>query len=450
MNPAWSNGWSIGWAVWLITLAGCLAEEPHELAKTPSPRGKWTAPMIVPLHPAVPRSDLGGIDRHALRAPRHAARSLDALAAYLASAARDERETARAIFRWIAHNVTYNAPAFFSGRIRSELEDPEVVLRRRTAVCDGFAGLFVALATRAGLQARTITGHAKGFGYRAGQGVAGPPNHAWNAVRIRGRWRLLDPTWGTGHIDGSARTFQREFQQHYFLTPAEQFIYGHFPEEPEWQLLRHPLTRSGFAALAHPTAVFFEHGLRLASHDSGAIQTGGRLTVRLQTPETVLLTATLLRNGREVKGSPVFVQRDGGFVDVYARFPRAGAYTLRLFSKSDAGQPYYEEALNYRISASTSAGAGGFPLVYKSFAERQGHLYAPIQGRLKAGTRQRFRLNVPGAQRVVAIVNGKWQYLDGTEGGFEGNLRVPRGEFILYAQFPGEKNVAGLLRFEGG
>ena len=99
MNPAWSNGWSIGWAVWLITLAGCLAEEPHELAKTPSPRGKWTAPMIVPLQTAVPRSDLSRIDRHALRAPRHAARSLDALAAHLASAARDERETARAIFR---------------------------------------------------------------------------------------------------------------------------------------------------------------------------------------------------------------------------------------------------------------------------------------------------------------------------------------------------------------
>ncbi len=163
-----NTAWSIGWAVWLITLAGCLAEEPRELAKTPSPRGKWTAPMIVPLHQAVARSDLGRIDRHALRTPRHAARSLDALAAYLASAARDERETARAIFRWIAHNVTYNAPAFFSGRIRSELEDPEAVLQRRTAVCDGFAGLFVALATRAGLQVRAITGHAKGFGYRAG------------------------------------------------------------------------------------------------------------------------------------------------------------------------------------------------------------------------------------------------------------------------------------------
>ena len=63
------------------------------------------------------------------------------------------------------------------------------MLRRRKAVCSGYAALFEHLAREAGLEAVTIRGHSKGF--MAGTHQDSELNHAWNAVKIEGQWRLL-------------------------------------------------------------------------------------------------------------------------------------------------------------------------------------------------------------------------------------------------------------------
>jgi hypothetical protein len=73
------------------------------------------------------------------------------------------------------------------------------------AVCEGYAGLFAALALKAGLEAMVCSGASKGFGHAPLQpGEPVPPyksTHAWNAVKIdNGEWKLIDPCWGAGHI----------------------------------------------------------------------------------------------------------------------------------------------------------------------------------------------------------------------------------------------------------
>lgn len=76
-----------------------------------------------------------------------------------------------------------------------------------------------------------------GFGIRAilpGEPI--PPkssNHAWNAVKIdNGEWKLIDPCWGAGHVEGAGRPYQRSFNPTKFTETNEEFGLSHFPSDP--------------------------------------------------------------------------------------------------------------------------------------------------------------------------------------------------------------------------
>jgi hypothetical protein len=52
------------------------------------------------------------IDAHALNAPANVEKSVETLAKYLTAPAKNNKEKARAIFRWITHNSPLKKPYF--------------------------------------------------------------------------------------------------------------------------------------------------------------------------------------------------------------------------------------------------------------------------------------------------------------------------------------------------
>ena len=233
------------------------------------------------------------IERQVLATPAGAADSLEELAAYLQQITQTERQRAWAVFRWMTANISYDADALFSDV--SADQEPSAVLRNRRAVCAGYTALFEALAKRLGLQTVAINGYSKGFGYVVGQGFE-EMNHAWNAAQIDGKWRLLDATWGAGYLDEQGR-FVRRFNSHYFDTPPEQFIYDHFPQDPQWQLLATPLTLAQYEQLPFLKPAFFQHELALTHQAQGALPADPRLSLSLSAPADVLLSAQLRQGG---------------------------------------------------------------------------------------------------------------------------------------------------------
>src|SRR5262249_37909649 len=143
---------------------------------------------------------LKDIDDHALQAPPEAEKLLSALAKYLAKPCKSEQEKARAIYRWITDRIAYDAEGFLSGKHPSSR--PDVVLKDRKAVCEGYASLYVDLATRMGLTVEKVSGYAKTAARTPGATFA-KERHAWNAVQIQGRWGLIDATWGAGFLNGA-------------------------------------------------------------------------------------------------------------------------------------------------------------------------------------------------------------------------------------------------------
>lgn len=101
-----------------------------------------------------------------------------------------ETERAAAVNQWLIDNVEYDYVAFQNAQgLGTGPGDPMLAwnaqgtLGRGLAVCGGYADSFNLLAREAGLESI----------YVGGEVPAGP--HAWNRVKIDGKWQSIDPTW---------------------------------------------------------------------------------------------------------------------------------------------------------------------------------------------------------------------------------------------------------------
>ena len=198
-------------------------------------------------------------------------------------------------------------------------------------------------------------------------------------------------------------------------------------------------------------AAFFDHGLTLESHTGGIIKTGDKLELRVGAPGHVALIAGLLQKEKKVPGNLIHVRREGRSFRIQALFPKRGEYTLRLFSNDKGGKGVYHSALDYTVVAARGAGArAGFPVFYGKYGDTGALLHEPMQGTLKTGTKQNFRLKVPGATNVAVVVNRKWTQLKKRGDLFEGRVAIGRGKISVFANFSGGKgSYAGLLEYRG-
>jgi len=220
---------------------------PPEPGARPEPPATM-APSVLPVEPTpsppttvTTRGSYAAVDAYALQAPTEAEASIVSLAKYLHGAGKSERERARAIYRWITDRIAYDTESFFSGQRQDQ--SPGSTLQRRKAVCEGYSQLFLDLCNRGAIKAAKVRGYSKGFGYSPAVPIT-KVTHAWNAVRVEGQWCLLDSTWGAGSV--ADRQFQKTFKEFYFLTPPDQMIFTHLPEDPQWQLRRQTLSLAEF------------------------------------------------------------------------------------------------------------------------------------------------------------------------------------------------------------
>ena len=197
------------------------------------------------------------IDAYALSATPSVEATPTALVRYLSRPAQNDTEKARAIFRWVADRISYDVDAYFSNNLVTM--NAEDVLRQRRSICDGYATLFERLAREAGMEAVTIKGYAKAYGYVPGTRF-NRPNHAWNAIKINGQWRLVDTTWGAGYVRNGR--YVKVLTETFFLAPPEQLMFTHFPLNEAWQLQSTPhLSKAEFEALPNMEPAFFHLGI---------------------------------------------------------------------------------------------------------------------------------------------------------------------------------------------
>ncbi|MBA2760971.1 MAG: hypothetical protein H0U39_03245 [Segetibacter sp.] len=209
----------------------------------------------------------------------------------------------RAIFRWITDNISYNVkPRYNSLRISQNVyyEDvndtgalkslservAEGVLRKRVAFCDGYARLFKTLCDYAGIKSEVITGYARTNIDKVDKKFRS--NHRWNAVLIDNTWHLLDATWASGYVSYGSEEFVQRYNDYYFLTPPNDFIRDHYPDDIRWTLLTGSPTLKEFQYSPFKKQAFLRHNILSYKPAGGFIEAsvGDTLHFELETEST--------------------------------------------------------------------------------------------------------------------------------------------------------------------
>lgn len=93
-------------------------------------------------------------------------------------------------------------------------------------------------------------------------------------------------------IGSNNDSLRYEYDDHYFLTDPDEFIYEFFPLAPEWQLLKsRAISLSEFEQLPFVRSLFFKYGLYFPQQDIRSVlhaDTSGAITVKIGMPSQMV------------------------------------------------------------------------------------------------------------------------------------------------------------------
>jgi hypothetical protein len=163
--------------------------------------------------------------------PKAATYSTGSIAQYIQANFKTEQERISAIYSWVITNIKYDKDSmYYINWSMYPQEKIAATLRRRKGVCENYAALFTDINLKCGIQSFVVSGYTKQ------DGSVNSAGHSWCAVLLQNEWYLCDPTWDAG-FSGKVN---------YFLIRPLQFIESHFPFDPLWQLLEHPISDQDF------------------------------------------------------------------------------------------------------------------------------------------------------------------------------------------------------------
>lgn len=181
---------------------------------------------------------------------------LDMLASKLTAPFKTEDQKVRSIFRWMTGHIAYDIDQYHNLGLPPAHDDSteqqrdlwllnyyaEKTLASKKGICNDYASLFKVLCNKAGIECKIILGDIR----MDRGGSVFDLGHAWNAVRIDAKWKLIDVTWCAGYTDSNVTKFTKQFNERYYCIAPERMIIDHFPNDAKWQLCSKPISKEEF------------------------------------------------------------------------------------------------------------------------------------------------------------------------------------------------------------
>ena len=96
----------------------------------------------------------------------------------------------KAVHDWMIKNVKYDYPKYLKGRLPRVAHTAQGSLIKKLCVCDGYALGFKKIMKSLKIPCRVVYGKGNGGG------------HAWNMVKLGGKWYHIDVTWDDPILTG--------------------------------------------------------------------------------------------------------------------------------------------------------------------------------------------------------------------------------------------------------
>ncbi len=265
-------------------------------------------------------------------------------------------EKVRAVYTWLATNITYDLAKFYSGEteinfsyasqedLRQKLSavnthTVNATMRTKKAVCEGYAQTFKKVSELLKIPCLFITGYSKASIQDIGI-IPKQEDHAWNAVRIDGNWHLIDATWGAGVTQN--KQWKPRFDTYYFFTEPDEFALSHLPGEAELSFTGENVSVSNFYKTPLFSKAYFINKLQLVHPTQGAlrVQSNSKITFELdQIPENMSFHYAFRENMRPTLIEPTCENSKCTF-----SIPFTGTKNTELFLLANK-----ETALQYKV-----------------------------------------------------------------------------------------------------
>lgn len=324
----------------------------------------------------------------------------------------------------VAVLISYDAKNFWAGTVPEQ--DWESVLKRKTAVCEGYSNLFEKFCDTLKIKCEVIHGYARGVGTSLTDSEnPRESNHAWNLVRINDACYLVDVTWDSGYMDG--KVSKQSYSTDYLFIKPEVMIYSHYPEMNKYQLMETPVSAEEFATLPDLRPELFD-ALSSFVKISKKNDVAGSFVFAYSLNDGYELSFQLLpTSGNFTKASDKsieFVKKlDNKNYEALFSIPKAGLWTAHIFYRK-TGDKIGHSCGEFLINASEN-NTVFYPTAFSSTASDV-RLVSPIEAPLKAGKSYDFSIHVGNKKYAAVIVGKDFIYLqsDGN-GNFTGAVEIP-------------------------
>lgn len=123
------------------------------------------------------------------------------------------REKIKAVHDWFIQNVKYDYYNYLRGTVPHVSHTANGALLRGIAVCDGYSKGFQKVMDKLGIPCQMVTGYSMGGG------------HAWNRVKVDGKWYYIDVTFDDPIVNGKNTNTTPRYT--YFLKTAKKMRKDH-------------------------------------------------------------------------------------------------------------------------------------------------------------------------------------------------------------------------------
>ena len=287
--------------------------------------------------------------------------NLSRLSYQLTSDLNTDAEKFRAIYKWVCTNIANDYSQYSKNkRKRYKLKDDSLELngwntsfrkiafrklvKDHKATCTGYAYLVKELSKYAKLECEMVNGYAKTGNTNIEKMVA--PNHSWNAIKLKGKWYLCDPTWASGIQDPETLQFVFKYNDGFFLTQPKLFAVNHHPEDSKWLLFdQHQPTYQDFidAPILYGEAynMLSNHDLPNQMHQDVLKHETITFKYKLQHVIDTKKVHFLIDNGHKLmKATPKQINLKHKQLTLEHSFSSTGFYDLHVFVGDDIISTY--------------------------------------------------------------------------------------------------------------
>ena len=329
-------------------------------------------------------------------------RSISSLIKKIQEYCTNDMESAWLLYYWIGRNIRYDR--------HCDNHTFQSIFDNRIGSSQGFAHFYSECCSLLNIPCFQIEG------YTRQKDMFEDCLHVWNGILLDQYTHLIDSAWGA---DGD---HSHEFEDFYFLTSPEEFVYTHFSQD--YQLLQPTISKAEFLHLPLMKSNYYRLNLNLLSPKQAFNQIHGNLfKISLRTPAYVDIAGSLQVNRIEYPSHlHTLCQRDPFQTDIincYFAPVSNGPHEIIIYAKTH-NEMKYQETIYMRLNVNNLFQTISFPLRSQLFLKFQCILIEPFRRLVEENERICLSLKIPDAQ-MIKIINGD-QWLVPTSDEYQNNI----------------------------